>query len=171
MKKSWLDYLPKAWKTHVVRLGFNLHPAYRRTGGRVEYVSPDLTMIRTRLSLNRGTRNLVGSIFGGSLFAITDGPHPFLLITGLGREYIVWDKAASIQYKRPGRSTLYADFVVTAEEIDEIRNILGRQPEVDRVYRVELKDANGVVHSVVERTVYIANKEHYRQKSKGGKIQ
>jgi acyl-coenzyme A thioesterase PaaI-like protein len=162
---SWLDKLPQSWKSHVVRFGFNLHPAYRRTGGRVEYVSPDLTLIRVRLPFRRSTRNLVGSIFGGSLFAITDGPHPTLLILALGKDYIVWDKAASIQYKRPGRSTLFADCIVTAEEIAEVRDILTRQPEVDRIYRVELKDSNGVVHSIVERTVYIANKWHYKRRS------
>ena len=85
----------------------------------------------------------------------------------LGRDYIVWDKAASIQYKRPGRSTLYAEFIISPEEIAEVRDILSRQPEVDRVYRIELKDGNGIVHSVVERTVYIANKDHYKQKSSG----
>ena len=166
---SWMDKLPRAWKPYLIRLGFNLHPAYRRTGGRVEFVSPDLTSIRVRLSLNRGTRNLVGSIFGGSLFAVTDGPHPLLLIMALGRDYIVWDKAASIQYKKPGRSTLYADCIVSAEEIAEVKDILTRQPEVDRIYRVELKDRSGVVHSVVERTVYIANKDHYKHKGNSGR--
>jgi acyl-coenzyme A thioesterase PaaI-like protein len=166
---SWLNKCPKAWRAHVVRFGFNLHPAYRRTGGRVEYVSPDLTTIRVRLPFNRGTRNLVGSIFGGSLFAVTDGPHPTMLLMGLGREYVVWDKAASIQYKKPGRSTLYADCIVSAEEIAEVKDILTRQPEVDRIYRVELKDRSGVVHSVVERTVYIANKNHYKHKGNCGR--
>ena len=164
---NWLKKVPHSWKPLVVRLGFNLHPAYRRTGGRVDYVSPDLSTIRVRVPLNRSTRNLVGTIFGGSLFAITDGPHPFLLILALGRDYVIWDKAASIQYKRPGRTTLYGDCTITAQEIAEVRDILTRQPEVDRVYRVELKDENGIVHSVVERTVYIANKHHYKQKSKG----
>jgi acyl-coenzyme A thioesterase PaaI-like protein len=168
---SWLDKLPRAWKPHVIRFGFNLHPAYRRTGGRVEHVSPDLTLIRVRLPFNRATRNLVGSIFGGSLFAITDGPHPFLLLMGLGNEYIVWDKAASIQYRKPARTTLYADCEVTQDELSKIRDILSRQPEVDRVYRIELKDSSGVVHSVVERTVYIANKDHYKQKSKAASLQ
>lgn len=161
---SLLDKLPHSWKPLVIRYGFNWHPAYRRTGGRVAYVSPDLTLIRVRLPFNRGTRNLVGSIFGGSLFAITDGPHPFLLITALGPGYVVWDKAASIQYKRPGRSTLYVDCTVSAEEVAEVRNILMHQPEVERVYRVELKDGGGVIHAVVERTVYIARKDHYEQK-------
>jgi acyl-coenzyme A thioesterase PaaI-like protein len=162
-----LNKCPQRWKPFVIRYGFNLHPAYRRTGGRVDYVSPDLATIRVRVPLNRGTRNLVGTIFGGSLFAITDGPHPFLLILALGRDYVIWDKAASIQYKRPGRTTLYGDCTITAEEIAEVKDILTRQQEVDRVYRVELKDESGVVHAIVERTVYIANKEHYRQKSKG----
>jgi acyl-coenzyme A thioesterase PaaI-like protein len=160
-----LKKCPQRWKPQLIRYGFNLHPAYRRTGGRVDYVSPDLTTIRVRVPLNRSTRNLVGTIFGGSLFAITDGPHPFLLILALGRDYVIWDKAASIQYKRPGRTTLYGDCTITAGEIAEVKDILTRQPEVDRVYRVELKDESGVVHSIVERTVYIANKEHYKQKS------
>jgi hypothetical protein len=80
----------------------------------------------------------------------------------------VWDKAATIQYKRPGRTTLYAEFVISAEEVAAVRDILTRQPEVDRVYRIEMKDSDGIVHTIVERTVYIARKDHYKQKSSGG---
>ena len=167
MKQFLMKHSSPAWKARLVRFGFNWQPAYRASGGRIDYVSPDLTLIRVRLPLNLRTRNAVGSIFGGSLFAATDGPHPVLMMMGLGKDFIVWDKAASIQYKRPGRNTLYADCIVSAEEIAEVRDILTRQPEVDRVYRVELKDSSGVVHSVVERTVYIARKDHYRQKRKG----
>jgi acyl-coenzyme A thioesterase PaaI-like protein len=149
----------------LLRLGFNWHPAYRRTGGRVEYVSPDLTSLRIKLPFNRRTRNMVGSIFGGFLFAATDGPHPMLLALALGPDYILWDKAASIAYKRPARSTLYAEFVITPEEVTEVRDLLSRQSTVDRKYRVELKDSNGIVYTEVERTVYIANKIHYLQKN------
>ena len=164
MLQSWFDRCPNAWKARLVRWGFNWHPAYRGTGGRVEAVSPDLTSIRVRLPFTRSTRNMVGSIFGGSLFAITDGPHPTLLLMGLGRDYIVWDKAASIQFKRPGRTTLYADCIVTEQELADVRDILSRQPEVDRTYYVALKDRNGVVYSIIERTVYIAKKGYYKQK-------
>jgi hypothetical protein len=163
----WVNKCPRPWRAYLVRLGFNWHPAYRRTGGRVEYVSPDLTSIRVRLPFNRRTRNMVGSIFGGSLFAVTDGPHPMLLALALGRDYILWDKAASIAYKRPARSTLYAEFTVSPEEVAEVRNILSRQPKLDIEYRVKLKDNRGVVHSEVVRTVYIATKKHYKQKSSG----
>jgi hypothetical protein len=108
---------------------------------------------------------MVGSIFGGSLFAVTDGPHPLLLALALGRDYILWDKAASIAYKRPARGALYAEFTISPEEVAEIRRLLSQQSKVDRIYRVELKDSNGVVHTEVERTVYIANKQHYKQRN------
>ncbi len=152
----------------MVRMGFNLHPAFRGTGGRVIHVARDLRHIRVKLPLNWKTKNIVGSLYGGSLFAITDGAHPMMLMAALGDGYIVWDKAASIRYRKPGFSTLYADFVLDEAEILAIRQELARNPELERTYLVELKDAHGTVHTVVERTVYIADKTHYRQKSGGG---
>lgn len=152
----------------MVRMGFNLHPAFRGTGGRVIHVAGDLRHIRVKLPLNWKTKNIVGSLYGGSLFAITDGAHPMMLMAALGDGYIVWDKAASIRYRKPGFSTLYADFVLDEAEILAIRQELARNPELERTYLVELKDAHGTVHTVVERTVYIAEKTHYRQKSGGG---
>ena len=152
----------------MVRLGFNFHPAFRGTGGRVTHVAKDLRHIRIRLSLNWKTKNIVGSLYGGSLFAITDGAHPMMLMAALGDDYIIWDKAASIRYRKPGFSTLYADFVLDDAELAEIRAELANNMELERTYLVELKDKQGIVHTVVERTVYIADKTYYRQKSGGG---
>ncbi len=168
MKPQWLKRLPPRLAAWAVRVGFNWHPAYRRAGGRVVHVAPDLTSMRVRLPLNRRTRNVVGTLFGGSLFAITDGPHPTLLMAALGPDFIVWDKEASIRYRRPGRTTLYADFAVEPGEVDIVRAELARAGETVRNYLVELKDDAGVVHAVVERAVYIADKAHYRNKTTGG---
>ncbi|MBP5987459.1 MAG: DUF4442 domain-containing protein [Azonexus sp.] len=168
MKPAWLAKLPPVWRARMVRLGFNFHPAFRGTGGRVVHVSPDLRHIRVNLPLTWRTKNIVGSLYGGSLFAITDGAHPMMLMAALGKGYIVWDKAASIRYKKPGFSTLYADFLLSDAEVAEIRTELAKYPELERTYVVELKDKHGTVHAVVERTVYIAEKNHYRQKSGGG---
>lgn len=153
----------------MVRLGFNLHPAFRGSGGRVVHVARNLRHIRIRLPLNWKTRNIVGSLYGGSLFAITDGAHPMMLMAALGDNYIIWDKAASIRYRKPGFSTLYADFVLSDQEIAEVRAALLVSPELERTYVVELKDDQGTVHTVVERTVYIADKNYYRQKVGGDK--
>lgn len=159
-----LARLPPRWQARVMRLGFNLHPAFRGTGGRVEYIAPDLSHIRVRLPLTWRTRNVLGTLYGGSLFSVTDGPHPTMLMLALGRNAIVWDKAATIRYRRPGRGTLYVDFLITPEEIAGIHADLAQHGETERTYLVELKDRDGVVHAQVERTIYIADKAHYKQK-------
>jgi acyl-coenzyme A thioesterase PaaI-like protein len=144
-----------------MRMGFNLHPAYRNSGGRVEYVAPDLSYMRVRLPLNRRTRNIVGTLFGGSLFSITDGPVPAMLMMALGPDVVVWDQEAHIRYLVPGRTTLYADFRITPEELAAVRTAVAKDGKVSRTYTVELKDEQDIVHTVVERTVYIADKAHY----------
>lgn len=136
----------------------------------MDYVAPDLSRMRVRLRLTWRTRNVVGTLFGGSLFAVTDGPHPTLLMAALGPEVVIWDQEASIRYQAPGRTTLYADFVITAEEVALVRALLARDGETRRSYQVELKDGEGQVHTVVERTVYIANKAYYKRKLAGGVI-
>lgn len=151
-----------------MRVGFNLHPAYRNSGGRVEYVAPDLSHMRVRLPLNRHTRNVVGTLFGGSLFSITDGPLPTMLMAALGPDVVVWDQEAHIRFLVPGRTTLYADFRITPEELAAIRAAIARDGKVSRTYTVELKDEQDVVHTVVERTVYVADKSHYKSKITGG---
>lgn len=168
MKPAWLARVPPAWRARMVRMGFNLHPAFRGTGGRVEHVAHDLSHIRIRLPLTWRTKNIVGSLYGGSLFAVTDGVHPMMLMAALGDGVIVWDKAASIRYKKPGYNTLYADFSLDPDEVADIRKSLQQSPELDRTYLVELKDEHGTVHTVVERTVYIADKNYYRQKPTEG---
>ena len=168
MKPAWLAKVPPAWRARMVRMGFNLHPAFRGTGWRVEHVAADLSHIRIRLPLSWRTRNVVGSIYGGSLFAVTDGVHPMMLMAALGENVVVWDKAASIRYKKPGYTTLFADFSLAANEVAAIRAALDESPELDRTYLVELRDSHGTVHTVVERTVYIADKQYYRKKSTEG---
>ena len=168
MESAWLAHVPRAGRTRMMRTVFNLHPAFRGTGGCVEHVAHDLSQIRIRRPLNWRTRNVVGSIHGGSLFAVTDGVPPMMLISALGGGVIVWDKAASIRYRKPAFATLQADFSLDAEELETIRAALRETPELDRTYLVELKDTHGAVHTVVERTDYIADKDHHRNKASEG---
>lgn len=164
MKFSTLKRIPLRWRARVLRAGFNLHPVFRSTGGRVEFISRDLLHIRIRLALNRQTRNVVGSLFGGSLFSITDGVHVAMLLTHLHRDVIVWDKAAAIRYRKPAYCTVYADFTLDPADLDLINAELDRDHETSRRFTVELKDKAGTVYTVVERMVYIAEKAFYKQK-------
>uniref|UniRef100_UPI00334078C8 DUF4442 domain-containing protein n=1 Tax=Castellaniella defragrans TaxID=75697 RepID=UPI00334078C8 len=162
MELSALKRIPRRWRARAVRLGFNMHPAFRSSGGRVLHVSPDLSQIRVRLGFSRRTRNLVGSLYGGSLFAVTDGVHVFMLLMRLERDVIVWDKSAEIRFRKPAYRTLYADFHISQDDVRDIRSDLDREHETLRRYTIELKDREGAVYTVVERVVYIADKAYYK---------
>lgn len=146
-------------RTRVMRWGFNWFPAYRGTGARVDYIARDFREIRIRLPLTWRTRNYVGTLFGGSMFGAVDPVYMLMLIHVLGPDYVVWDKEASIRFRRPGRSTLFARFVLDDAELRAIHDALARAPTVDRVYTVELVDAEGTVHAVVEKTIHVRRKK------------
>ncbi|NIQ98313.1 MAG: DUF4442 domain-containing protein, partial [Desulfuromonadales bacterium] len=135
---------------------FNLFPAYRRSGARLTYIADDWREVRVRLPLNWKTRNYVGTLFGGSMFAAVDPVYMMMLIKVLGSGYRVWDKAGRIEFRRPGRGTLYARFSLPRVETDDILQRLEAVESVERVYSVELTDGDGTVHAVAHRTVHIS---------------
>ena len=145
-------------KSRFKRFGFNLFPAFRRTGGRITYISHDYKCIRLKIPLNWKTRNYVGTIFGGSMFAAVDPIFMVMFINLLGPEYIVWDKSASIQYRKPGRTTLSAEFVVDETELNTIKEELNKNEKIDKIYKVELIDNLNNVCAIVEKTLHFSKK-------------
>ncbi len=151
--------MPESFRSRSFRWGFNLFPAYRGTGGRVTYISADWRDVSIKIPLSWRTRNYVGTIYGGSIYGAVDPIYMLMLIRILGPEYVIWDKAASIRFKRPGKSTLYADFALSTAEIDEIKRLAETERSIDRVYNLELKDKNSVVHAFIEKTIYISKRK------------
>ncbi|MBI1750852.1 MAG: DUF4442 domain-containing protein [Acidobacteria bacterium] len=152
--------MAESFRTRFMRWAFNLFPAYRGTGGRVTYIAADWSEVRVKLPLSWRTRNYVGTIFGGSLYGAVDPFYMIMLIKRLGPEYIVWDKAATVRFRKPGRGTLRAHFFLPQDELHAIRAALEVTPSVDRVYQVDLVDSGGVVHATVEKVVYIRRKDN-----------
>lgn len=150
--------MPESRATRFLRWKFNFFPAYLGTGGRVTYIADDFREVRIKLPLSWRTQNYVGTIFGGSLYGAVDPILMIMLIKCLGPEYVVWDKSASIRFRKPGRSTLYATFRLGDAELDAIRAATANGDPVDRVYDVELVDADGVVHASVEKVIYVRRK-------------
>jgi len=150
--------MAESFKSRIFRWGFNFFPAYRGTGGRLVYVADDFKEIHIKLPLNWRTRNYVGTIYGGSMYASLDPIYMLMLIKILGPEFTVWDKAAKIRFRKPGKDTLFADFKLTGEEIAEIKRLAENERSIDRIYNVELKDKGGVVHVQIEKTIYISKK-------------
>lgn len=150
--------MPESRATRWLRFKFNLIPAYRGVGAWVDYIASDYREVRVRLPLSWRTRNYVGTIFGGSLYGAVDPVYMIMLLHILGREYLVWDKAATIRFRKPGRSTLYATFKIDDAEIEAIRAATADGASVDRTYHVQLVDAAGVVHVEVEKVIYVRRK-------------
>ena len=145
----------ESWRSRLARWRFNTFPAYRGSGGRVMFIRHDFMEVRVTLPLWWRTRNYVGTIFGGSIYASVDPFYMMMLIQCLGPGYVVWDKAASIRFRRPGRTTLYATFQFDESLLDGIREELRTVDKLDRHFTVELKDAAGEVHAIIEKTVNV----------------
>jgi acyl-coenzyme A thioesterase PaaI-like protein len=134
---------------------FYFFACYRGTGARLRYIAADWSEVRLDLPLSWRTRNYVGTLFGGSMYAAVDPIFMIMLIRRLGPDFVVWDKAATILFKKPGRETLHARFAVTDEELAAIRTELDLQRSVDRTYLVELVDGSGAICATVEKIIYI----------------
>jgi hypothetical protein len=150
--------MPESFKTRLMRLFFFIHPAYHGTGGRVTYIAADWSVLKLEIPHNWRTRNYVGTIFGGSLYGAVDPMYMIMLIQRLGKDFVVWDKAATIQFKKPGKCKLYACFEITNEEVQFIQQKLKSDRSLERIYHLDISDLEGEVYVQVDKTIYIRKK-------------
>lgn len=156
----------KGFAGKIVKLFFNISPLYRRTGGKIVNVSNDFRQVDIRIPLNRKTRNYVGTVFGGSMFAATDPIYMFQLIQLLGDNYIVWDKHSEIHFQKPGTSTLFSSFEVDDELIEEIKSNIAEKGSYTVTLPVLLTNKEKMVIAKINKTIYTASKAHYKQRKK-----
>ncbi len=149
----------------ITRAVFNMWPCIRGSGTRVTHIAPDWSEVRVRLPLNWRTRNYVGTIFGGSIYASVDPFLMLMLIERLGRDYVVWDKAATVRFRRPGTRTLHATFRIDDAELAEIRTAVGDAGgTLDRTWTVDLRDSEGTIYASIDKVLYIATKQADRER-------
>jgi acyl-coenzyme A thioesterase PaaI-like protein len=137
----------------------NLWPPFLGAGIRVKRLTPDWTEIDVEMKLRWWNRNYVGTHYGGSLYSMADPFFMLMLIQNLGKDYIVWDKSASIRFKKPGRGTVSASFRLAEEQVREIKQALSSEEKIERVFTVEVKDESGLVIAQVEKLLHIRRKE------------
>ena len=156
----------ESMSTWFLRLRFNLFPAFRRTGARVVYISENRRAMRVSLPLSRQTRNIYGTLFGGAMYAAVDPLYAMLIKSGLGKDYIVWDKAGTIRYLKPARKALFADCSISEGELADLRDRLMLEDSVNVDYEISLVDASGEQHAKVTKTIYVARKQAYYERQK-----
>jgi len=144
---------------HLFKLLINAYPPYWATGIRIRTVAPDFTALTVQMKQHWYNRNYVGTHFGGSLYAMTDPFYMLMLIQILGKGYIVWDKSAAIDFIKPGKGTLTADFRVDGPLTDTIlaQTAAGQKylPELP----VDIRDETGDSVAKVIKTLYIRKKD------------
>jgi acyl-coenzyme A thioesterase PaaI-like protein len=134
------------------------YPPLLGAGINVKRISADYREIDVEMKLRFWNANYVGTHYGGSLYSMADPFYMLMLIQNLGRDYIVWDKAASIRFRKPGRGTVVAQFRISTEQLDEIRRILETEEKTEPVFTVEIKDESGTVIAEVQKTLYVRRK-------------
>lgn len=134
----------------------NFYPPMLGAGIRSRVV--DERTVEVEMKLTVFNRNLVGVHFGGSLYAMCDPWFMLILMRLLGRDYIVWDKAASIQFKKPGRGRVKARFHVPLERLDGIRRDVDANGRVEPIFKVDVLDDEGQVIATVEKVLYVRRK-------------
>lgn len=144
---------------HYPRLMFNLYPPLLGAGIRITRIQPDWKEVDVEMRLRRWNANYVGTHYGGSLYSMTDPFYMVMLINILGRDYIVWDKSASIRFRRPGKGTVYAKYRISEEQVAEIRQALRTEEKIEREFAIDVKDHAGEVIAEVKKLLHFRKKD------------
>ncbi|WP_313738398.1 DUF4442 domain-containing protein [Pseudomonas sp.] len=157
------DPRKRARRARMLRWLLNCYPPYLGAGIRVLSISPDLRRAEVRMKLTLWNRNYVGTQFGGSLYSMVDPFYMLLLIEQLGSDYIVWDKAASIDFIAPGKGPVYAEFEIDDALLDEIRHQTATGKKYLPRLQVDIRDETGELVARVDKTLYVRLKPQTRQ--------
>jgi hypothetical protein len=147
----------RALKRHMRHI-MNVWPPFLGAGIRVTRLQPDWRAIDVEMKLRFWNANFVGTHYGGSLYSMTDPFYMLMLIENLGRDYIVWDKSASIRFRKPGKGRMLASFRPREEQIESIRQQLETQEKVEPSFLVEVKDENGELVAEVQKLLQVRKK-------------
>jgi len=146
-------------KNSTFRRLINFWPPFLGAGIKVKHISDDFTDVKVEMKLTRMNRNYVGTQFGGSIYAMTDPFYMLILMKNLGKDYIVWDKAADIRFKLPGKGKLTAHFNISKEKIAEIKAAADNNYKVEPTFTVHVKDEQGNVVAEIDKVLYVRRKD------------
>jgi hypothetical protein len=133
----------------------SVYPPLAGAGVRVRRIATDPLAFETSMKLRWWNRNYVGTHYGGSLYTMTDPFFMIILIHELGRGFTVWDKSATIRFRRPGRGTVRARFEIAPARLGEIREEARREGRAEPVFTTAVVDADGETVAEIEKTVSV----------------
>lgn len=133
-------------------------PPFFGAGIKVVSFDQTLTALRVEMRMRWWNKNYMGTQFGGSLYSMTDPFYVLMVINALGKDYIVWDKAAYIRYKKPARETVFANFQIEQNQIDQIKKALAMQEKIEPEFIISITNAAGDTLAEVRKILHISKK-------------
>ncbi len=140
----------------------NFWPPFLGAGIRVYNVAPDFRSLDVDLKSRFWNRNYVGVQYGGSIYSMVDPWYMLMLMRNLGRDYIVWDKAATVRFLKPGDTRLTAHFSLTDEQIMLVKAAADSNYKAEPVFTVEIKNTRGETVAEVDKVIYVRHKSRTR---------
>ncbi|ELR67324.1 hypothetical protein C942_01252 [Photobacterium marinum] len=153
------------YRPGLLRFALNMWPPFWGAGIKVESISEDYRRVRLRLKLRWWNRNPYRTQFGGSIFSLTDPIYTLMLMGILGDEYYVWDKQAEISFIKPGDTDLTADFILSDETVQEIKQATVNGEKYLPEFIVNVMNDRGEAVSRVRRVLYVRKKPQHRQQA------
>ncbi len=150
-----MKFTPKLLKRFL-----NLYPPYLGAGVKVTYISEDWRELHVSMSLRWFNRNAVGTHFGGSLYSMID-PHLMLLLMQLlGKEYLVWDKSADIEFVKATTKKVTSKIKITSNELEEIKYHTDTGEKYLPEFTIEIKDEDDELVAIVRKILYVRRKRN-----------
>ena len=147
-----------SWNPEALRARLHTYPPYAGAGVLVTHIAEDASEVRVEMPLTDRNVNLVGTHFGGSLYSMVD-PHLMILLSQrLGPDYVVWDKEANIDFRKPGRGTVHATIRITDEEVEAIRSATANGDKHLPQWTLAILDERDEVVATVLKTLYVRRK-------------
>ncbi|MCW5907514.1 MAG: DUF4442 domain-containing protein [Chitinophagales bacterium] len=151
-------------KSRRLRWAFNFWPCIWCTGGKVEFIAGDFKELHVSLKLNTRTRNRVGTVYGGSIYSSVDPYFMLMFMEILGKNYVVWDKAASVKFVKPIVNKVKCRFLISDELVEDVKHHIAMRGEYTFDLPLHYEDEHGKVYAVFTKTIYTADKEFYKKK-------
>lgn len=127
--KQYITEKKESSRTRKMRWLYNWWPCIFCSGGKVEFIAGDFRELHVSLQLNMRTRNRVGTVFGGSIYSSVDPYYMLMFMEVLGKQYVVWDKAASVKFVRPITDKVKCRFLISDVLVEEVKQKIAEQGE------------------------------------------
>jgi acyl-coenzyme A thioesterase PaaI-like protein len=146
------------WTPRRLRRALNLWGPNVGAGIRVSFIDEEWRTVRVQMRLRWYNRNPRGTHFGGGLYAMVD-PHLMLMLMKLlGPEYIVWDKAAAIEFVSPGRGTVHSVIRITDEQLLAIKSHTAKHQKFLPEFELSVVDENEALVARIRKVLYVRRK-------------